>query len=399
MGSVLDRRIIQAVIAALVVAVWLAAPTRAIAQTFGDVTSGCWARTAIGYVTDIGPAGRKALDDYGSSFKPEKKITRAELARALVTVTGHQDDQVKAIALPDVVPDLNEYYWDIQIALSLKLMSPMGDGFHPDDTVPAYKAEGAIVRMVKMLHPDDDWSMLTSLRSGSWTPVAGWKPNAPTYLPYVVASRALLLRYNHPYGLEEQEVSPREAIDRAEIAYMLREALTLNEWEVDSLAAYRKVTLPTLSKRQKQIAAFALKYVGYPYVFAGEYPTTNSPYGYQEHGGFDCSGFDWWVMKIHFGYPISVNERGASYLAENAPRRIARSSLKCGDLMFFGPDGPDSPVRSIYHAALYLGNGWFIHSTGSSDGVTIVSLNASQYWRSHFAWGRRLLTKAELAVQ
>ena len=104
-------------------------------------------------------------------------------------------------------------------------------------------------------------------------------------------------------------------------------------------------------------------------------------------------------MKIHFGYPISVNERGASYMAESAKPRIARSSLKAGDLMFFGPNGPESAVRSIYHAALYLGSGWFIHSTGSSDGVTLARLDVSQYWRSNFAWGRRLLTKAQLTVQ
>jgi len=53
-------------------------------------------------------------------------------------------------------------------------------------------------------------------------------------------------------------------------------------------------------------------------------------------------------------------------------------------------------VASIYHAALYLGHGWFIHSTGSSDGVTLASLNSSSYWKNAFAWGRRVLTPSEL---
>jgi hypothetical protein len=70
----------------------------------------------------------------------------------------------------------------------------------------------------------------------------------------------------------------------------------------------------------------------------------------------------------------------------------------CGDLIFFGPKGPKSSVDSIYHAALYLGNGWFIHSTGSSDGVTLQSLDASSYWKAAFAWGRRVLTPSELVV-
>ena len=55
-------------------------------------------------------------------------------------------------------------------------------------------------------------------------------------------------------------------------------------------------------------------------------------------------------------------------------------------------------MGSIYHAGLYLGRGWFIHSTGSSDGVTLASLNNSSYWKAAFAWGRRVLTPAELVV-
>jgi hypothetical protein len=103
-------------------------------------------------------------------------------------------------------------------------------------------------------------------------------------------------------------------------------------------------------------------------------------------------------MKMHFGYPITVNERGAGDMAAGAKPRIKRSQLKCGDLIFFGPKGPSSSVTSIYHAGLYLGRGWFIHSTGSSNGVQLASLNHSSYYKSNFAWGRRVLTKAELVV-
>jgi hypothetical protein len=396
----LRRRASLAFAVAVVALVWLAATAGpASAQTYSDVPSGHWARSAVDWITDVGPLGRKVLDDYGSTFKPERAITRRQLARALVIASGHQDDTVTPRDIPDVVPGIDPGYWDIQIAVSLGLMAASGDGFHPDATVPASKAEAAIVRMIKLLQSDDDWGLITALRPGTWEPVSGWKPKVPARLPYVVASRHLLLRFNHPYGSEEQEVLPGEAIDRAEVAYMLREALTLSEWEVDGLAAYKDITLPALSTRQRQVLGFAMKYVGYPYVYCGEYPTKDSPYGYQESGGFDCSGFVWWVLKIHFKYPISVNERGASYMARNAKPRISRSSLKPGDIMFWGPNGPDSSAGSIYHAGIYLGRGWFIHSTGSSDGVTIASLNESTYWRTYFAWGRRVLTKAQLVVE
>ena len=101
-------------------------------------------------------------------------------------------------------------------------------------------------------------------------------------------------------------------------------------------------------------------------------------------------------MQCHFGYPVTG--RGAGDQAKLAKPRITRAGLKSGDLIFFGYSGPSSTVGEIYHAALYLGRGWFIHSTGSSDGVTLAYLNDGGYWQGHYAWGRRLLTAAELAV-
>ena len=170
-----------------------------------------------------------------------------------------------------------------------------------------------------------------------------------------------------------------------------------SDWQLYGLADFKNVTFPALSDRQKQVAKFALKFIGYPYIWAGEYPTKDSPYGTQKCGGFDCSGFVFYVMKMHFGYDsITVNQRGAHDMAAVAKPRITRDKLKCGDLIFFGPKGPGSSVGSIYHAGLYLGRGWFIHSTGSSDGVTLASLTSSSYWKAAFAWGRRVLKPTEL---
>ena len=104
-------------------------------------------------------------------------------------------------------------------------------------------------------------------------------------------------------------------------------------------------------------------------------------------------------MRMHFGYTdITLDQRGAHDMAAVAKPRITRDKLKCGDLIFFGPKGPSSSVGSIYHAGLYLGRGWFIHSTGSSDGVTLQSLSASSYYKQYFAWGRRVLKPSELVV-
>ena len=180
---------------------------------------------------------------------------------------------------------------------------------------------------------------------------------------------------------------------------MLREALTLSEWELDGLAGYKDITLPALSTRQKEVLGFAFKYVGYPYVWGGEYPTKDSPYGYQAHGGFDCSGFVWCVLKMHFGYPIGQRARRRRH-GRSAKPRISRGNLKPGDIIFWGPNGPkstagvDLPRRHLHGARL-------VHpldrarATASRSPRSTIGPTGSTY----FAWGRRVLTKAQLVVE
>jgi cell wall-associated NlpC family hydrolase len=379
-----------------VVSTAVAAP-RARAQSYTDVPKSHWAYAFISSVTERSASGHRLLDDYGELFKPEKAITRELLARSLVLASGNYGENVKTVAMKDVAPD-DRYYSVIQVALHHGYMNLDKHGaFRPQDPVPASQAEVAIIRWLKERYSSSNWTLLTSLKPSRWQPNDGWKTEAPAYLPYIVASRQLQLRYNHPSDADGHEVTPNQAIDRAEVAYMFWRAYAVSgEWTLYGLADYKNIAFPPLSERQKEIASFALKFVGYPYIWAGEYPTKNSPYGAQAAGGFDCSGFVFYVMKMHFGYPITVNERGAHDMAARATPRITRNKLQCGDLIFFGPKGPKSSVASIYHAGLYLGNGWFIHSTGSTDGVTLSSLDSSSYYKSYFAWGRRVLKPSEL---
>jgi hypothetical protein len=331
----------------------------------------------------------------GGLFKPGKPVTREQFARALVTVAGLEHEQVTPVTIADMKAS-DPYYASVQIALHLGLMSQFKDGFHPTQAMLSWQADGAVVRLLKTLDPSVDWSMLTALNPNRWQPNPGWKTGAPHYLPTEVAARYLGLRFNHPSTSDALEESPSDPMTRAEAAYVLYHARHLSSWAIAGLAEYDNVTLPTLTDREKQVVAFALKYIGYPYVWGGEYPTKDSPYGAQAHGGFDCSGFDRWVMKMHFAY--TINERTAAGMAGAAKPRITYAKLVPGDLIFFGPNGPKSTAASIYHAALYLGNGWFIQSTGSLDGVSISSLKADPYWKTAFAWGRRVLTKSQITL-
>ena len=372
----------------------IAAPA-ALAATYTDVPKAYWDRADIAWVTNQGPTSAKALDDYGDGvFKPGQAVTREQFARALVVLGGLQTTPHTPVVVPDL-PASDPYAPYVQIALALHLVSQYKDGFHPTETMQSWQVDSGAVQLVRQLYPDADWSMLTALDPATWEPNPEWKTGAPRYLATEIAARYLGLRYNHPSTSDALEVSPRETIDRAEVAAILYRAMHVSSWSVAGLAEYDNVTLPPLTARQKQIVTFALTYIGYPYVWAGEYPSKDSPYGAQAHGGFDCSGFDWWVMKMHFGY--TINERVAADMAGAAKPRVTRAKLVPGDLIFFGPKGPASTVASIYHAALYLGNGWFIQSTGSLDGVGLSSISSDPWWKSDFAWGRRVLKKGEFA--
>jgi cell wall-associated NlpC family hydrolase len=374
----------------------LAAP--GLAKSFRDVPKGHWAASYISSVTDRGAAGHGLLDDFGTVFKPERDITRELLARSVVLASGHYGEDVKPVEIKDV-PKGYRYYSVIQLAVRYGYMAPDAAGnFRPTESVTTAAAETVMVRWLRERYRSSDWSLLNTLAPSRWQPNPGWTTAAPSYLPSIVASRQLELRYNHSTDGDGHESIPTDPIDRAEVAYMFyRGYQVASDWRLYGLADFKNVTLPALSDRQKQVAKFALKFIGYPYIWAGEYPTKDSPYGTQKCGGFDCSGFVFYVMKMHFGYDsITVNQRGAHDMAAVAKPRITRDKLQCGDLIFFGPKGPGSSVGSIYHAGLYLGRGWFIHSTGSSDGVTLASLTSSSYWKAAFAWGRRVLKPTEL---
>jgi cell wall-associated NlpC family hydrolase len=384
---------------ALTLAACLASAAPAVAKSYSDVKKSHWAYKSISSVTNRTVKGYRLLDDYKTRFRPERAITRELLARSVVLASGSYGKKTKPVEIKDV-PKGYRYHTVIQLAVHQGYMSLDKDGnFRPTDKVTAAAAETVMVRWLRERYSSYGWSLLSTLVPSRWKPNPGWVTNAPSYLPPVVASRQLELRYNHPSSGDAHETLPNEPIDRAEIAYMFDRAFKVaSGWQLYGLADFKDISFPELSARQKQIVRFSLKYIGYPYVWAGEYPTPDSPYGYQKSGGFDCSGFVFYVMKMHFKYPITVNERGAHDMAARAKPRIKRNQLKAGDLIFFGPKGPSSSVGSIYHAGLYLGRGWFIHSTGSSDGVQLASLTHSSYYKSNFAWGRRVLTKAELVL-
>jgi cell wall-associated NlpC family hydrolase len=72
--------------------------------------------------------------------------------------------------------------------------------------------------------------------------------------------------------------------------------------------------------------------------------------------------------------------------------RIAPGEIQPGDVLFFGSRGPKSKPAQINHTGIYLGEGWFIHSSGY--GVALAKLDG--WYASSLAWARSPLIEAGL---
>jgi cell wall-associated NlpC family hydrolase len=224
--------------------------------------------------------------------------------------------------------------------------------------------------------------------------------NPPSRFGNEAVARLLGLRTNHPASLDSIELSPNEPASHAEAAYSAARILKFGESDVASVeAAAPTFVLPAYTAWQKQILDTAVRFIGYPYVWGGESETKTSPYGPQVHSGFDCSGFVWRVYKLQ-AYPnegkLGAALKGRTTYAMSgevpAAKRIPLAKLQPADVIFFGAAGPKSKPAQVDHMGIYLGNGWFIHSSGY--GVALAQL--SGWYLKRFAWGRRPLAEATL---
>lgn len=126
----------------------------------------------------------------------------------------------------------------------------------------------------------------------------------------------------------------------------------------------------TNSDLRQRIVDFALQYEGYRYVYGGESLS---------EGGFDCSGLVYYVYKTNFGLSM---HRSSSTQYANDGRKISKSELQPGDLVFFSDNG-----SRVTHVGIYIGNNKFIHASTPSTGVIISDLSNSYYQRTY--WGAK----------
>jgi cell wall-associated NlpC family hydrolase len=116
----------------------------------------------------------------------------------------------------------------------------------------------------------------------------------------------------------------------------------------------------------QSIASFALAYVGYPYVAAGNTPA-----------GFDCSGFTQYVMLNMLGWDIG-------HAVEGQPAAgywVDWDLWMPGDLIFF----QNTYRAGISHVGIYIGDGLFVHAENEGTGVVVTSLYSDYYLARY--WG------------
>ena len=228
---------------------------------------------------------------------------------------------------------------------------------------------------------------------------AGLRP--PAHTGTEVVARMLGLRLNHPAAEDDLELLPNQPSTRAEAAYSFAQLLHLDQWATDSVQhAADTFALPALTAWQKRILTTAVHYVGYPYVWGGTSPVSETLFGVHSAGGFDCSGFVWRVYKLtpyagEGGLSGVLRGRTTFQMSGEVAhsKLIPAAKLEPGDVMFFGSRGRESSPSEVDHTGLYLGNGWFVQSSG--EGVTLLPFDG---WYTHsFAWARRPLREAGLS--
>ena len=113
-----------------------------------------------------------------------------------------------------------------------------------------------------------------------------------------------------------------------------------------------------VSSKGQAVVELAKKYLGTPYVYGGSSP-----------GGFDCSGFVYYIYK-QMG--VTLNRVAADQMSNGV--WVAKNNLQPGDIVGF-------TNRSGYvnHVGIYAGNGMMIHSPQTGDVVKYESIVNGNY--------------------
>ena len=319
-----------------------------------------WAQIEIDQVVQAG-----LFVEAPTAFKPQRPLTQRALAGAL--------EKLAASALEPA-----DYHYRVRA---------------PGRAVTIRELDAALVGFVGL--GDAARSVTGALRDAGLAPKAG--------VGTETVARLLGLRFNHPAAEDTLELGLDDPATRAEAAFSLARLLDVSGSEHDQIREWtEQLVLPALNDSQRQVLKRAISFVGWPYIWGGTSEERQQLWdGRRLPGGFDCSGFIWRVFKVE-PFPgasalASVLRGRTTYeMSGEVPpaQRIKKlENLQPGDVIFQGALGPRSKPAQVDHTAIYLGGGWFVHSSG--NGTTLHPLEG--WYRDRFAWARRPLREAGFA--
>jgi hypothetical protein len=323
------------------------------------------------------------------AFKPDAPESRRLFARSVVRAFAPEEAIDPALTFPDL-PDSDRFFASANVAVKLGWMTvDVDSNFLPGEPVTTQMVHRALVLALGLA---EDAKGLDDIHTRNGTVFETTRDFGTLLL-----GMRLGLRFNH--GDESLDVGPDASLPRSEVAWSLFRAATTEQWQIDSLTPYATIELPNLGPKTTRLVQFGIRYMGYPYVYGGEWYEA-APIGYccgaQPVGGFDCSGLTWWVVKAAEGGWDNVPPR--DYAGWSLPQRTSADmskfgerirkfdDLRAGDLMFY--DGDDD--GEVDHVDVYIGNGWSMDSGSSNAGVSIVNVSSGWYF-DHFVRGRRVI--------
>ncbi|MBN9503019.1 MAG: hypothetical protein BGO01_11060 [Armatimonadetes bacterium 55-13] len=124
------------------------------------------------------------------------------------------------------------------------------------------------------------------------------------------------------------------------------------------------------SRSRSELANYSLNFIGTPYVWGGN----------DIKNGIDCSGF---VKKLYGMVGVNLPRTAAEQALVG--QKITRlEDLQSGDRLYFW----ENKRNKIGHTGIYLGNGYFVHSSRGHNGVATDYLG-QQKWLKILVAARR----------
>jgi NlpC/P60 family protein len=354
---------------------------------WSDVRDGHWARRAIDYVG----AEHRWMRDYPADdngqfpFRPNKLEPRKLFFRSAVNTFAPKADPEPGIDFDDL-PKSDRFYEFANIAVKLGWVDAEAGRIRPEDPVTMQTAHHVLVSALGLKRSAAGLDRIHT-RDGE-------RFDTPANFGTTVIGMGIGLRTDHPD--DRLDVTPNSPLPRSEVAWSLYRAKTAASWTLESMERYNDIELPRMSREERRIVEWGIRYAGYPYVWGGEWhrATNGGCCGSQPVGGFDCSGLVWWVMKADSGSwdntpprPYrgwSLPQRSSADMASSGKRRGWRE-IRVGDLLFYDGSGD----RTVDHVDVYAGNGWAIDSSGGVGGVTLRWIRTGWY-RDNFEHARRI---------